>query len=61
MKLLSATEVRAEIERLPAEFRASALQLMASAWDDGFGVGVARLPRKNPFMPPEAKAKGKAR
>lgn len=62
MRLMSIVEVRADLERLPAESRAAAFQWMAAVWDDGFGVGAGRLPRKNPFLPPAAtKAKGKAR
>ncbi len=65
VKLLTAAEVRAEIQRLPEQFRDIALQLLASSWDDGFGVGAGHLPRRNPFVPvvtaAATKSKGKLR
>lgn len=61
MKPLTAAEVRAEVARLPEEFRVSALHLLASAFDGGQTAGYANLPRSiNPFLVPQApKAKGK--
>lgn len=63
MKPLTAAEVRAEVARLPAEFRVNALHLLASAWDEGASAGLARMPRNsNPFLVKAAeKPKGKAR
>lgn len=51
MKPLTAAEVRAEVSRLPAEYRDNALRLLASAWDEGLGAGLANMARaKNPFL-----------
>jgi hypothetical protein len=65
VKPLTAAEVRAAVSRLPAEYRDSALNLLASAWDEGVSAGLARSPRSaNPFLPSAAapeKTKGKAR
>jgi hypothetical protein len=64
VKPLTAAEVRAEVERLPAEFRVSALNLLASAFDEGMTAGLVGAARnKNPFLPPPLppKTKGKAR
>lgn len=62
---MTAAEVRAEVARLPTEFRESALHLLASAWDEGVSAGLAKSPRsKNPFLssaPAAEKIKGKAR
>lgn len=60
MRLLTAAEVRAEVARLPEQFREQAMLLLASAFDEGFNSGAGRLPRKNPFLvQPAAKTKGK--
>jgi hypothetical protein len=63
VKPLTAAEVRAEVARLPEEYRLSALQLLASAWDEGLTAGLAKTARnRNPFLAPQAlKQKGKAR
>ena len=63
MKPLTAAEVRAEVARLPEQYRESALLLLASAFDEGMSAGLVGAPRnKNPFLVPQApKAKGKAR
>jgi hypothetical protein len=51
VKPLTASEVRAAVQRLPAEFRENALHLLASAWDEGASAGLARMPRNsNPFL-----------
>ena len=60
VKPLTAAEVRAEVSRLPAEFRDTALRLLASAWDEGVGAGLANMPRnKNPFLVAPVATKGK--
>lgn len=63
VKPLSAVEIRAELARLPEEYRTSALLLLFSAYDAGISAGLAGAARNtNPFLPPQApKAKGKAR
>ena len=63
MKPLTAAEVRAEVSRLPPDFRDTAMLLLASAYDEGQTAGYAQLPRSvNPFAPKnQAKPKGKAR
>ncbi len=62
MKPLTAAEIRAAVSRLPAEHRNEAINLLASAWDDGLSAGLARMARnQNPFLPAAEKPKGKAR
>jgi len=52
MKPLTAAEVRAEVSRLPEQFRESALMLLASAWDEGVSAGLMGAARaENPFLP----------
>jgi hypothetical protein len=62
MKPLIASEVRAEVSRLPEQYREQALRLLASAWDEGVSAGLVGAARAtNPFAPPPPKPKGKAR
>jgi hypothetical protein len=60
VKPLTAAEVRAEVSRLPAEYRDNALRLLSSAWDEGVSAGLVGAPRSmNPFLPPSAVTQGK--
>lgn len=62
LRPLTAPEVRAEVARLPEQYREQALRLLASAWDEGLSAGLVNAARsRNPFLPATVKPKGKAR
>lgn len=61
---MTPAQSREELAKLPAEHRERVALMLTGAWQDGFAVGAARLPRKCPFdtvRPPagEKTAKGK--
>jgi hypothetical protein len=54
--MMSPAQARAMLLKLPSDWRPIVTRALVGAWGDGFGAGVARLPRINPFesMPPPA-------
>jgi len=39
------------LTKLPPDWAPLVQRALCGAWGDGFGAGVARLPRRNPFDP----------
>lgn len=48
---MTPSEARNLLTKLPPDWRPLVERALIGAWGDGFGAGVARLPRKNPFEP----------
>lgn len=66
MHRMTPSEAKDVILGMPKALQPTLFALAEGVWDDGFGVGTAKLPRRNPFSralepAPETEKRGKKR